>query len=68
MADGVKELIARLGLTQREAAGLCGVCDRTMRRWCSGVEPPPAAPLKLLCLMERLKLSRYEVEWLVADS
>jgi hypothetical protein len=39
--DALRALIAELGLTQREAAALAGINQRTMRRYCAGSETIP---------------------------
>ena len=39
----IRELIEKLEISQREAARLIGISDRTMRRYCS-VNDPDEAP------------------------
>ena len=39
--DSLRALIDALGLTQRDAATLAGINQRTMRRFCSGHQPIP---------------------------
>ncbi len=39
--DSLRALIDSLGLTQRDAATLAGINQRTMRRFCSGHQPIP---------------------------
>lgn len=47
----VRELLSRAGLSQRHAAKLLGVNDRTMRFWCSGqVDIPYTAQFALEAL------------------
>ena len=47
ISTDLSALINRLGLTHSDAARLCGVDPRTMRRWLSGKQdiPPPAERL-----------------------
>ena len=40
-ADKLRALLDSLELSQREAAALAGINQRTMRRYCSGDQPIP---------------------------
>lgn len=57
--DWLRALLERHQVTQREAASLVKVEDRTMRRWCAGDSPMPWAAAELLrrLLRERAKPS-----------
>lgn len=48
-ADQVRELLDSGGYTQREAARILGIQDRTMRYYCSGKHPVP--PMVIMALM-----------------
>lgn len=71
-AREVRAALDRLGLTQSEAARLCGVNLATMQRWCSERNtqwrqiPPPAA--RLLYAMERLPELVGILEWRQEDA
>jgi hypothetical protein len=45
--------IGRLKLTSAQAAWLCGVDERSERRWRAGDRQPPAAVYQLLTACER---------------
>jgi len=53
--------IKSLGLSQRGAARLLGVNERTSRRWALGELPIPRAAALLLALMVKLKISPSDV-------
>ncbi len=40
-AQRMRELLTRLGLSQRAAARELGIDDRIMRYWCAGQKTPP---------------------------
>ena len=40
-ADRIRQTLAEAGLSQRGAARLLGIDERTMRRYCSGDSPVP---------------------------
>jgi DNA-binding transcriptional regulator YiaG len=47
----VRELLAKAGISQREAARRLGVQDRTVRHWCAGTAKIPyTAQYTLECL------------------
>jgi DNA-binding XRE family transcriptional regulator len=51
----IRELIEKLEISQREAARLIGISDRTMRRYCSENDPdeaPKPVIMALNCLLE----------------
>ncbi len=55
-ANDYREALARLELTQAQAAHLLGVDERTSRRWANGeraVPPPAARFLRYLLLSNR---------------
>lgn len=52
-ADDLHATLASLELTQRGAAGLIGVSERSMRYWCSGERPVPEWAQRMLRLMRR---------------
>jgi hypothetical protein len=66
--DGAEyqKAIARLDLTQVEAARFLGVDDTTSRRWVADKSPVPRAVAILLRLMIRYRLSPDHVVSLVA--
>lgn len=47
-ADRLRDLLARAGLSQRGAATLLGIEERTMRQWCAGQGKPPASVFRAL--------------------
>jgi transcriptional regulator with XRE-family HTH domain len=47
-ADRLRALIKRAGLSQRAAATLLNVEERTMRHWCAGQGKPPASVFRAL--------------------
>lgn len=47
-ADQLRALLVRAGLSQRAAAKLLGVDERTMRMWCAGQGAPPASVFRAL--------------------
>jgi transcriptional regulator with XRE-family HTH domain len=47
-ADLLRALLKRAGLSQREAARLLNVEERTMRQWCAGRGMPPASVFRAL--------------------
>jgi transcriptional regulator with XRE-family HTH domain len=47
-ADRLPALLARAGLSQRGAARLLNVDERTMRQWCAGQGTPPASVIRAL--------------------
>lgn len=49
-AEYVRKLIERAGVSQREAARILGVTDRSMRNWCAGEPIPYTAQFALECL------------------
>lgn len=48
VAERLRELIGKAGLSQRGAARELGVDDRTMRYWCSGDQTPPPMVMRAL--------------------
>jgi transcriptional regulator with XRE-family HTH domain len=46
--DRLRALLTRSGLSQRAAARLLNVEERTMRQWCAGQGKPPASVLRAL--------------------
>ena len=50
-ADRIRALLGALGLSQRRAAGLLGMDERTFRRYCAGQLP---APIGLLARLRAL--------------
>ena len=48
----LRAALARLGLTQGQAARLMGVDARTMRRWVCGERGMPGPAVRLLMVME----------------
>jgi len=65
----LRATLARLGLTQSEAARLLGVDDRTMRRWCCaerGIPEPVARLLWLLLRHGTADLADWRPRWPVA--
>jgi transcriptional regulator with XRE-family HTH domain len=47
-ADRLRSLLTRAGLSQRAAARLLNVEERTMRQWCAGQGKPPASVFRAL--------------------
>jgi hypothetical protein len=48
--EGIKEALAKAGLTQEQAAEIVGIKEgRTVRRWVGGETPIPYAPWALIC-------------------
>lgn len=47
-ADRLRALLERAGLSQRAAARLLNVEERTMRQWCAGQGTPPASVFRAL--------------------
>jgi transcriptional regulator with XRE-family HTH domain len=47
-ANRLRELLNRAGLSQRAAARLLDVEERTMRQWCAGQGKPPASVFRAL--------------------
>jgi transcriptional regulator with XRE-family HTH domain len=47
-ADRLRDLLNRAGLSQRAAARLLDVEERTMRQWCAGQGKPPASVFRAL--------------------
>jgi transcriptional regulator with XRE-family HTH domain len=47
-ADHLRALLERAGLSQRAAARLLNVEERTMRQWCAGQGKPPASVFRAL--------------------
>jgi len=47
-ADRLRALLTRAGLSQRAAARLLNVEERTMRQWCAGEGRPPASVFRAL--------------------
>lgn len=47
-ADRLRALIKRAGLSQRGAAKLLNIEERTMRQWCAGEGTPPASVFRAL--------------------
>ncbi|MGO8858547.1 MAG: helix-turn-helix domain-containing protein [Steroidobacteraceae bacterium] len=47
-ADRLRALLERAGLSQRAAARLLNVEERTMRQWCAGQGKPPASVFRAL--------------------
>ena len=62
------QLIAQIGMSQREAARFLKVNERTSRRWASGLIPTPTAVLYLLVMMVRLRVGPEEVELLISEA
>ena len=54
--DDIRRLLAECGLSQRGAARLLGINERTMRRYVLGELPVPKAIELALLGMRRLKL------------
>ena len=59
-ADIVRDLIARAGLSQRQAARELGVDERTMRYWCAGDHDPPR--MAILALERLIDLRRMVMD------
>lgn len=55
-AEIVRDLIARAGFSQRQAARELGVDEREMRYWCSGDRDPPR--MAILALERLVDLGR----------
>ncbi len=47
-ADRLRDLLKRAGLSQRAAAKLLKIEERTMREWCAGQGKPPASVFRAL--------------------
>ena len=47
-ADRLRDLLKRAGLSQRAAARLLKIEERTMREWCAGQGKPPASVFRAL--------------------
>src|SRR5689334_11205949 len=47
-ANRLRALLTRAGLSQRAAARLLNVEERTMRQWCAGQGKPPASVFRAL--------------------
>lgn len=47
-ADRLRALLKRAGLSQRAAAGVLNVEERTMRQWCAGQGKPPTSVFRAL--------------------
>ena len=47
-ADSLRALLERAGLSQRAAARILNVEERTMRQWCAGRGAPPASVFRAL--------------------
>jgi transcriptional regulator with XRE-family HTH domain len=47
-ADRLRALLERAGLSQRAAARLLNIEERTMRQWCAGQGKPPASVFRAL--------------------
>ena len=52
-ADRIRDLLARLGLSQRAAARELGITDRTMRRYCAGYPVPRVVMMALAQLAQK---------------
>lgn len=61
-ANEYRATIARLKLSQRKAAGVLGVGERSSRRWALGEAPVPEPVAKLLRLMIKHKLKPEDVK------
>lgn len=59
-ASELRELLTRHNLTQRGAAGMLNINERTMRRYCAGIPIPVVVELALRYLCER-PASKQEV-------
>jgi plasmid maintenance system antidote protein VapI len=59
IVDLIREQLAECGLSQRNAAEVLGIDERTMRRYCSGDEPVPRV---VVLALERLVDMRREVK------
>jgi len=61
--DEYREMIERLGLSQKAAARLLGVDERTSRRWACGERdiPPPVARF-LRCLIATRRSGEYAMK------
>lgn len=51
-ANEIRELLARLGLSQRGAAALLGIPERDFRNWCAGRPAPRYVVLALQYLAD----------------
>ncbi len=63
-ADRLRLLLKRAGLSQRAAATLLNVEERTMRQWCAGRGKPPASVFRAL----NPKLTHIENLWRMIES
>jgi transcriptional regulator with XRE-family HTH domain len=56
--ERVREYRTRRGMTQREAAEVIGVSERTWRRWEQPGSRPPAVALRAIAGIERVARAR----------
>ncbi len=61
IAQQIRDLIERAGLSQRQAAHELGVDERTMRYWCKGDEHRGQPPKMAILALERLVEMRRQV-------
>ena len=57
----LRDLIARLGLTQPEVARLLGTTDRSVRMWLTGARNITPLAARVLRLLEAGKLTREDL-------
>lgn len=63
----LRALLAQLGLSQRAAARLLGVDDRTVRRWIVAERPIPEPARRLLLLFAQDTALRVRLEMMAAE-
>lgn len=61
-AQRLRDLLARIGLSQRGAARELEVAERTMRYWCSGEQPVPRMAMLALEHLASMQLDSRAVE------
>jgi DNA-binding transcriptional regulator YiaG len=61
-----RTIIERLGLTQAQAADVCGVGARTLRHWVADEYDVPGPAARLITLMKALKATG-QFDWAVRE-